>query len=232
MCTPRTIDLITTMKTLIINDLSFELALMAPALSSLGAEIIGQATNESEAYSLFLLHKPSVVIIDIGFNNRGAIELCQRFRETNPLLGLIIISSTPDLRILGTNVGQIPAGSQLILKSCDNVVGLIHQSIALSILAVQQEGSTIWAGQENLLNAQLFISILAGLTDIQIETLRHIGNGLSNLEISRLRFVTEKSVEQIVTKISQYFGVGADPTKNQRVLLAGHYFKWVGAIRQ
>jgi DNA-binding NarL/FixJ family response regulator len=62
--------------------------------------------------------------------------------------------------------------------------------------------------------------------------MRLVGSGLSNAEISRVRFVTEKSVEQIVTKISQYFEVGNDARRNQRVLLAGQYFKWIGALRR
>ena len=111
------------------------------------------------------------------------------------------------------------------------VVELIYQAIALSILSAKSKELSIWSGANNVANAKLFINILSGLTDVQIETLRLVGNGLSNVAISRARFVTEKSVEQIVTKISQHFGVGSDSNKNQRVLLAGEYFKWSGALR-
>jgi len=220
------------MKTLIINDQAFELALLAPALTQRGARVIGATDNVADAMDLFELHKPKVVIVDIRFNKQHAIDLCKEFRSINPLVGLIIIADCPDLRILGITVGEILYGSQLILKSAANVVELIYQSIALSILAAKSKQTYQWAGQEDIINGPQFVSILAGLTDIQIETMRLLGSGLSNSEISRVRFVTEKSVEQIVTKISQYFRVGSDPTKNQRVLLAGQYFKWVGALRK
>jgi len=220
------------MKTLIINDQAFELALLAPALTQRGARVIGATDNVADAMALFELHKPKAIIVDISFNKQHAIDLCKEFRSINPLVGLVIIADCPDLRILGITVGEIPYGSQLVLKSVANVVELIYQSIALSILAAKSKQTYLWAGQNDNINGPQFISILAGLTDIQIETLRLLGSGLSNAEISRVRFVTEKSVEQIVTKISQYFNVGSDSSKNQRVLLAGQYFKWVGALRR
>ena len=219
------------MKTLLINDHAYELALLAPALIHHGVDVVGRAQNEAEARSLFLAHEPSVVIIDVRFNKVNALRLCEELREINPDLGLVIIADTPDLRILGITFAQIPSGSQLILKTSEGVVDLIYRAVTLSILSAKSKDVSLWAGAENIGNAKLFINILSGLTDVQIETMRLVGNGLSNLAISRERFVTEKSVEQIVTKISQHFNVGPNPNKNQRVLLAGEYFKWSGALR-
>lgn len=219
------------MKTLIIHDQVFELALLAPALTHHGVNVVGRAKNVDEARSEFLALEPSVVIIDVRFNNEKALNLCRELREINPNLGLVIIADTPDLRILGITRAQIPSGSQLILKSSVGVVELIYQAIALSILNAKSKEISIWLGTNNVANAKLFINVLSELTDVQIETLRLVGNGLSNVAISRTRFVTEKSVEQIVTKISQHFGVGSDSNKNQRVLLASQYYKWSGALR-
>lgn len=219
------------MKLLIITDQAFERALMVPALSQTGVSSIQTTSSGSEALNLFEFHKPNVVLIDIRFNQQHAIALCHELREVNPLVGLIILADCPDLRMLGVTVGSIPVGSQLILKTVPDVVTLINQSIPASILAAKSKQTYIWAGANDIINAPQFLSILSGLTDIQIETMRLVGSGLSNAEISRVRFVTEKSVEQIVTKISQYFEVGSDRTKNQRVLLAGQYFKWIGALR-
>lgn len=219
------------MRLLIISDQAFERALMVPAFVQTGVSSIHSTGKSDEVKELFNLHKPTVVVIDIRFNHEHAITLCHELREINPLVGLIILADCPDLRILGVTVGSIPVGSQLILKTVPDVVALINQALPASILAAKSKETFIWAGANDIINAPQFISILSGLTDIQIETMRLVGSGLSNAEISRARFVTEKSVEQIVTKISQYFDVGADRTKNQRVLLAGQYYKWIGALR-
>jgi DNA-binding NarL/FixJ family response regulator len=72
---------------------------------------------------------------------------------------------------------------------------------------------------------------LSQLTDIQIETLRHVANGLTNAEIGRKRFVSEKAVEQIVSRIAQVLNVHPDQGKNTRVQLVNEYLKWIGAPR-
>jgi len=128
-------------------------------------------------------------------------------------------------------LSKIPAGAQLVLKSSNNLIELICKAIGLSTQAAITQEVSMWLQVDNDYSHKLFASVLTGLTDIQIETMRHIGNGLSNLEISRVRFVTEKSVEQIITKISHHFGLGSDSARNQRVQLTGEYFKWIGPIR-
>ena len=72
---------------------------------------------------------------------------------------------------------------------------------------------------------------LSSLTNIQVETLRLLAQGLSNSDIGRTRFVSEKSVEQIVSRIAQVLNVQPDRGKNMRVQLVGEYFKWIGAPR-
>jgi len=60
-------------------------------------------------------------------------------------------------------------------------------------------------------------------------TLRLVAQGLTNSEIAKVRFVSEKSVEQIVSRIAQHFQLESDKSRNQRVVIAGEYFKWIGA---
>jgi DNA-binding NarL/FixJ family response regulator len=220
------------MKLLIISDQAFELALMVPAFAQDGVSLITSTGKSTEVLSLFEIHKPNVVVIDIRFNQQHAIALCHELRAINPLIGLIILADCPDLRMLGITMGSIPVGSQIILKTVPDVINLVNQAIPASVLAAKSKETFIWAGANDIVNAPQFLSILSGLTDIQIETMRLVGRGLSNAEISRVRFVTEKSVEQIVTKISHYFDVGSSSSKNRRVLLTGEYFKWIGAPRK
>jgi hypothetical protein len=46
-----------------------------------------------------------------------------------------------------------------------------------------------------------------------------------------VRFVSEKSVEQIVARIAQHLGITPDRSRNLRVVLTGEYFKWIGSPR-
>ncbi|MEY4901583.1 MAG: hypothetical protein RLZZ190_310 [Actinomycetota bacterium] len=57
------------------------------------------------------------------------------------------------------------------------------------------------------------------LTHKQRETLSMLAQGMSNAEIARLHFVSEKSVEQMVGRIARTFAITPDATSNMRVLL-------------
>ena len=61
------------------------------------------------------------------------------------------------------------------------------------------------------------------LTHVQRDTLRMISEGLSNSEIARLHFVTEKSVEQMVGRIAHSLEISQSPAHNMRVLLTLAY---------
>jgi DNA-binding NarL/FixJ family response regulator len=72
------------------------------------------------------------------------------------------------------------------------------------------------------------MTAISDLTDVQIETLRLVAQGLSNSEIARVRFVSEKSVEQIVARIAQQLRISPERGRNLRVILTSEYFKWAG----
>ena len=88
-----------------------------------------------------------------------------------------------------------------------------------------------WIDSQGSLHENACRSILTDFTDIQIETYRLLAKGLSNSEIAKVRFVSEKSVEQIVARIAQHLQVTPDRAQNLRVVLTGEYFKWIGSPR-
>jgi DNA-binding NarL/FixJ family response regulator len=52
---------------------------------------------------------------------------------------------------------------------------------------------------------------------------------MSNAEIARQRFVTERTVEKSIQRIAQALGSAGDATTNTRVLLVRAYFEMAGA---
>jgi DNA-binding NarL/FixJ family response regulator len=55
-----------------------------------------------------------------------------------------------------------------------------------------------------------------------------MAQGLSNAEIAKRRFVTEKSVETAIARLAKIMGVESDPSRNQRVHMAKVYFRALG----
>jgi DNA-binding NarL/FixJ family response regulator len=88
-----------------------------------------------------------------------------------------------------------------------------------------------WVRAHDALHENAFITVLSEFTDTQVATLRLVAQGLSNSEIAKVRFVSEKSVEQIVARIAQHFKITPDRSRNLRVVITAEYFKWIGAPR-
>lgn len=218
-------------RVLLINDDAFELATMSASLRLHSTNIVGEASNIFLAENLFKSLQPEVVLIDLQFSGEEAIGLLQRFRNIDPSLGIVITTSCPDLRLFGLLEKNIPRGSKIILKRSVSDLSLITFALAESLESASDGSGMKWISAHMAIHENSFISILNDLTDIQIETLRLVAQGLSNAEIARVRYVSEKSVEQIVARIAQHLAVSPDRSRNLRVILAGEYFKWLGAPR-
>jgi len=220
-----------TFRVLVINDDAFELATLSAALRLHTINIIGEANNLAVAENLFRSLQPEVLVIDIQFDGQEAISLVKKLRKLNPALGIVITTACPDIRLLGITAKDLPIGSVLILKKSISNLEIIATSIRKAMEVAESKSPAAWVDSHGSPHEDAFVSVLSSMTDTQIETLRLVATGLSNAEIGRVRFVSEKSVEQIVARIAGHFAITPDRTRNLRVLIAGHYYKWIGAPR-
>jgi len=216
---------------LVASDDAFELAALSAALRLHAINVVAEAQTEEIAQNLYKFLSPEVVIIDLQFASQEALSLVNKFRKVNPGLGIVLMTACPDLRLLGLVEKQIPMGSQVILKKSVADLSVVSQAISNSLVAVAEKRKMSWIDSHGSLHESAFRSVLSDFTDIQIETFRLLANGLSNSEIAKVRFVSEKSVEQIVARIAQHLLVVPDRAQNLRVILTGEYFKWIGSPR-
>lgn len=216
---------------LVASDDAFELATLSAALRLQSVNVVAEAHTEEIAENLYKFLSPSVVLIDLQFAGEEALALVNKFRKVNPLLGIVLMTACPDLRLLGLSEKHIPTGSQVILKKSVADLAVVGHAIANSIVAVAEKKKMSWIDSHGSLHENAFHSILSEFTDIQIETFRLLARGLSNSEVAKVRFVSEKSVEQIVARIAQHLEITPDRSRNLRVVLTGEYFKWIGSPR-
>jgi DNA-binding NarL/FixJ family response regulator len=220
-----------TFRVLVINDDAFELATLSAALRLHTINVIGEAKNLAVAENLYRSLQPEVLVIDIQFDGHEAIALIKKLRKLNPSLGIVLTTACPDLRLLGIAIKDVPTGTQLILKKSISSLEVIAETIRSSVAIAESQKPVLWVDGHGSLHENAFSSVLGAMTDTQIETLRLVATGFSNAEIGRVRFVSEKSVEQIVARIAGHFTIAPDRTRNLRVLIAGQYYKWIGAPR-
>ena len=218
-------------RVMIASDDTFELTTMSAALRLDGVNVVGEASNKLTAENTFRSLQPEVVIIDVTFASTDAIGIINSFRKTNPNLGVILLTACPDLRLLGVSEKLLPKGVQIVLKRSVADLAVLSFAITQSLESSSMNSSAQWVRAHASLHENAFLTVLSDFTDIQVSTLRLVAQGLSNSEIAKVRFVSEKSVEQIVARIAQHLKITPDRSRNLRVVITGEYFKWIGAPR-
>jgi DNA-binding NarL/FixJ family response regulator len=215
-------------RVLIVMDDSFELSSIASALKLHGVNVVGEVVKASSAIAVQNTLHPNILLIDMHYSKEDSIAIAQELRRQDSEIGIVILVPCTDLRLLGQAHTDIPNGSMLVLKN--SVTSIASLCDVLSKSRLMQSGSSpVWINGNLELSSKVSESMMSKLTNIQIETLRLVADGLTNAEIGRIRFVSEKAVEQIVSRISQVLNVQPDRTKNMRVQLVRQYFKWIGA---
>ena len=207
---------------LILDCNPFERATLADSLRMQSLDIVGQASESDGALELFRAVTPDSILLNFQGCDRAALTLLHELRRINPTVGIVLLTEAPDMRLYGINEDDLPVGTQILEKSAIVDLREIRSAIELSLA---HEVRTAWV-------ANTWNSSLGSLTDIQVETLRLLALGLSNSDIGKARFVSEKSVEQTITRIAQHLHVVHERGRNMRVVLATEYFKWLGAPRE
>ena len=218
-------------RVMIASDDAFELTTMSAALRLHGINVVGEASNKIIAENTFRSLQPEVLIIDLMFASSDAVGIVTAFRKSNPDLGIVLMTACPDLRLLGVSEKSLPKGVQIVLKRSVADLSVLSFAILQSLDSSSINSSAQWVTTHVSLHENAFLTILSEFTDIQVATLRLVAQGLSNSEIAKVRFVSEKSVEQIVARIAQHLKVTPDRSRNLRVVITGEYFKWIGAPR-
>jgi two-component system response regulator EvgA len=218
-------------RVMIASDDAFELATMSAALRLHGVNVVGEASNKLIAENTFRSLKPEVLIIDLAFVSGDAVGIIDELRKANPKLGVVLMTACPDLRLLGVSEKTLPKGVQIVLKRSVADLAVLSFAIKQSLESSSMNSCAQWVRAHASLHENAFLTVLSDFTDIQVATLRLVAQGLSNSEIAKVRFVSEKSVEQIVARIAQHLKVTPDRSKNLRVVITGEYFKWIGAPR-
>lgn len=203
-------------RTYIFGEDGFKNIVLANSLSMLGLDIIGEIDNEKMAFNQISQHKPEVVVLLIDNGQIKGIELAKLLRKRFPELGIVLATRTEDLRLIGISKSDLPLGT-LVAKlmnhsDLDNLKKTILRAPACT-------------------NNESEFHICSILSDMQIETFRLMAEGNANSEIAKIRFVSEKSVEQMLARIAISLGIPYDRKQNTRVRLLNSYHELVNGQR-
>lgn len=208
---------------LVIEDDAFTRASIVGALSGHGIDIIDSVGTASEAVASFEKNNPHAVLVDLdlGYGPTG-LDLVRAFRLRKPNLGIVLLTSYSDPRLLRSNLPDLPIGTEYLVKSRVGEIKIVAQAIERAIT----NASGIKITKNNF--GHSFPPGIQSMTDVQIETLRMVAQGHTNSEIAKQRFVSDKAVEQTIAKIAKALNIPAATNQNQRVHVARVYFRLTG----
>lgn len=215
-------------RVLLIIDDPFELSSVAAGLKLHGVDVVGEARKKSAAINLFRSMQPNAIIVDMHRSNESALEIACAVRKESESIGVVLLMSCADMRLVGEDVTKLPNGVKIVLKNALNNIVSLCEVISESRV-FEDQTPTCWINGGVTVQNKAAQNLMSNLSDIQIETLRYVADGLTNAEIGRIRFVSEKAIEQIVSRIAMSINIQPDHRKNMRVELVKEYMRWIGA---
>jgi DNA-binding NarL/FixJ family response regulator len=163
--------------------------------------------------------QPNVVVTDIRMPPGGAdegIQAAERLRETNPEIGVVVLSQYANPSYVLALLAGGSAGRAYLLK--ERVKDL--EPLVAAIHAVAEGGSMIDPKVVEALvaeNARSEESPLGQLTPRERDVLREMAEGKNNAAIAGALFLTERSVEKVIHSIFLKLGLTWETAVHKRV---------------
>lgn len=199
-------------KIVIFGEDGFTNITLANSLSMLGIDVIAEFDDETVALNFISSHLPDVAVLNINYGQIKAIRLANNLRKRFPEMGLVITCKSEDIRLYGVQIEDLPLGV---------VIAKLVKHGDLDALKEAITEAPKFVSRENVFN------IHEELSEVQLETFRLMAEGNANSEIAKMRFVSEKSVEQMLARIAISMGLDFDRKYNQRVRLTNAYHELI-----
>lgn len=171
-------------------------------LESMGIDIIGEATTGVEAVKLAQQLQPDVVLMDIHMPELTGVEATRRIRHDHPDVRVLVLTAYDDpayvhaLLEAGADgyVLKTAEFSQLYRALQDVAVGRAAFDVNVMAKVAQHEQDTT--------------HLVEGLTDRELEILSSAARGLTNKEIGKVLFISDRTVQGHLQNVYQKLGVG------------------------
>jgi DNA-binding NarL/FixJ family response regulator len=205
-------------RALVVEDDPFTRISVVAALQHYGYQVVVDVSSPSQAVLRAKTARPDVAVLDLHLGaGATGLDVAQALRRMNPRIGIVLLTSFEDPRLLSSGLPAVPRGTIYLTKQSVTKMSQLKSAISDSLVFDSQL-------------ARIPLNPAFGsLTDVQIETLKLVAEGLSNSEIAIQRSVSEKSIEQTIARVAKALGITPDSKSNQRVHIARVYFRSIGA---
>jgi len=210
-------------RVMVVEDDDFTRSTVVSALQIQGVDVVCETGSVGPAMKLADELKPDAVILDLDLGaGPNGIDLAIGLRRKNPRIGIVLLTTFEDPRLLNAKIPNVPIGSEYLIKRQVGEIQTLYKAILKAIASASN-------GKNLSVNKNQGSPELEKVTDSQLETMRLIAKGHSNAEIAEIRGVTEKSIEQTISRLVSNLDLPKTGKGNQRVQISKMYFRLTGS---
>ncbi|MEP6661615.1 MAG: response regulator transcription factor [Acidimicrobiales bacterium] len=204
-------------RVVVVEDESLYRDLLRMALERAGFEVVATFVDPESALRDSAALVPDVALLDIELGSAiSGVEVGIRLKRVVPALGVVLLSNHLSPEFVGALPTDVVGGWSCLSKRTVSDVDALRRAIigaahGLMVLdAILTRAGSIRAN-----------SPLGRLSPRQREIVELIAQGYSNRAVAERLVLTEKSVENHITRICRQVGIDAhDPATHQRVQVA------------
>lgn len=203
------------LKVILVEDNDFTRSTVAAALRVEQCDVVASVASAKEAMNAAREVDCDCAVIDLHLGSGpSGIDLAHSLRRKDPDLGIVILTSFQDPRLLDGDQRALPQGAVYAVKDDMRTTQALREQVDI---ATGIHPRPIGA-----------VTGYIPLTDLQVEILRLVAQGLTNAEIAKRRVTSARSVETTIARILRRLDIDPTPDQNPRVLLTLAYHSMVG----
>ena len=185
-----------------------------------GIDLVETVADPDALHRAVAVHRPDAVLTDIRmpptFTTEG-IDAAKRIRAEYPKTGVVVLSQYVEEDYAFELLADGVSGLGYLLKERVSQV----DDLVRALQDVARGGSALDPKVvEGLLSRKTreANSLLAGLTDRELEVLQQLATGRSNAATAKALFMSERAVEKHVGAVFQKLGLAHESEVNRRVM--------------
>lgn len=211
------------LRVMVVEDDDFTRSTVVSSLQIQGIDVVCETSAVGPAMKMADEIKPEAVVLDLDLGaGPTGMDLAIGLRRRFPHLGIVLLTTFEDPRLLHPKIPAPPNGTEYLVKKNVGEIEILYKAIQKAIANVKSV-NTPSAGAKHVSPE------LSKVTDSQLETMRLVAKGLSNAEIAKVRKVSEKSIEQTISRLVANLNLHKDGKSNQRVQISKMYFRLTGS---
>ena len=206
-------------RVLLVEDHDFTRTTVAASLRSEQCKVVASVPSARDALRAIEDHQVDCAVIDLNLGmGPNGLDLAHRLRDQDPNIGIVLLTTFKDPRLLVSDRRSLPVGSVYLVKDDVRSTSQMREAIDAALTNVKTKDKRLEPKKPTRLP----------LTDTQMEILRMVVAGLTNAEIAERRGVTARAVQTAMTRILANAQIQPDPSVDVRVQLVKYYQSFGG----